>query len=248
MERDLNRRDFIKTVAGAGAAALSAHVGIAFAGQSRGTPEQKAAPTGKTITMIALPYAQDALAPYISARTVDLHYNKHHMSYYTQLTGWIGTHPEFANQTIDELILKNRYGIEFAEAVFYYSILLNNHNFYWQSLKPKAGGAPTGAIAALVEGSFGSYEAFRKRFIDEAMHLGVGWVWVALDGKALKVYWSEYHDTPILKGYVPLLACDVWEHAYYMDYQNDRRKYVEAVLDHLLNWEYAETRLSSSGR
>jgi superoxide dismutase, Fe-Mn family len=246
MERNVSRRDFVKTVAGAGAAvALASQGGRLFAGQTPAVQSAKTAPV-KTITMVTLPYAQDALAPFISARTVDLHYNKHHMSYYNQLKGWIGAHPEFQNQTLEELIAANQGGIRFAEAVFQFSILLYNHNCYWMSLKPKAGGQPKGKIGSMIDGSFGSYQAFRKQFVDEALHLGVGWVWVVLDGKAIKAYWCEYHDSPLLKGYVPLLTVDVWEHAYYMDYQFERQKYVEAVLDNLLNWEYAETKLAAA--
>lgn len=203
---------------------------------------------GKTISMVALPYAQDALAPFISARTVDLHYNKHHKGYYELLTGWINTHPEFQNQSLEELIAQNQGGIRFAEAVFDTSVLLYNHNWYWMSLRPKSGGQPKGTIASYINGSFGSYSAFRKQFIDAAMELGIGWVWVVLDGKAVKVYRSEYHDSPLLKGYVPLLAVDVWEHAYYLDYQDDRQKYVEAVLDNLLNWDYAQVRLAAAAK
>jgi len=240
MKEKLTRRDFVKTAAGAGAAlALASTQSVLFAQ----TP-QAGKTAAKAISMVTLPYAQDALAPFISARTVDLHYNKHHLSYYTMLKGWIGTHPEFANQTLEELIVANKGGVRFAEAVFDYSILLNNHNWYWMSLKPKAGGPPKGKMGALIDASYGSYDAFRKHFIDEAMQLGVGWVWVVRDGSAVKAYRSEYLDTPVLKGYDPLLTVDVWEHAYYMDYQNERQKYVEAVLANLLNWEYAEANLA----
>ncbi len=243
MEKKQSRRDFVKTAAAAGAAlALAAPAGRLFAQ----TPKS-AKPGAKSITMIKLPYAQDALAPFISASTVDLHYNKHHMSYYSMLKGWISENPQFANQTLDELILANRYGIRFAQAIFEYAILLNNHNWYWPSLKPQAGGQPKGHIGDLINQSYGSYGAFRKHFIEESMQLGVGWVWVVGDGKTVKAYRSEYLDTPLLKGYKPLLAVDVWEHAYYLDYQDQRQKYVEAVLDHLLNWEYAEATLTAGG-
>lgn len=197
----------------------------------------------KDVAKVKLPYAEDALAPSISARTVDLHYHKHHESYYVMLKGWIGTHPEFQNQTLEQLIRANQGGIGMAEAVFNYSVLLNNHNWYWLSLKPKAGGAPKGKMANVVAVSYGSYDAFKKTFIDEGMKLGVGFVWVVQEGEKVLVYRSEYHDTPLLKGYQPLLAIDVWEHAYYMDYENERQKYLEAVLANLLNWDFAESNL-----
>lgn len=245
MERSVSRRDFVKTAAGAGAAlAIASHTDLLFAAGEEKTPDS----AGKFISMVSLPYAANALAPYISERTVNLHYNKHHMSYYTTLKGWIGAHPEFQNQTLEELIGRNKGGIRFAEAVFQYSVLLYNHNWYWTSLKPKAGGKPKGQIASLIDGSFGSYQSFRKEFIDSAMQLGVGWVWVVRDGRAIKVYRSEYIETPLLKGYDPLLTIDVWEHAYYLDYENDRQKYVETVLDNLLNWDFAEARLAMAGK
>jgi Fe-Mn family superoxide dismutase len=241
MEKPYSRRDFIKSTAAVTAAvALSSHQTI-FAQTTQPTAQ------AKDITLIKLPYAENALEPFLSARTVNLHYTKHHQSYYTLLKGWLGTHPEFQNMSLEELILKNQNGVRFEEAIFQYSILLNNHNWYWQSLKPKAGGAPKGKMNAMVMASYGSLDGFHKAVIDEAMQLGVGWVWIVQDGAALKAYRCEYRDTPLLKGYKPLLAIDVWEHAYYLDYQNDRRKYVEAVINNLLNWEFAEMNMERKG-
>jgi superoxide dismutase, Fe-Mn family len=235
MEKNCSRREFMKTAAQAGAAlTLASAPGMLFA------ETKPSASAEKTVTMVKLPYAMNALEPFISARTVDLHYNKHHQGYLTRITGWIDTHPDFQNQTLEELILKYKNGVRFEEAIFQYSILLLNHNWYWQSLKPKAGGAPKGKIEKMIVASYGSFNAFKKAILDESMKLGVGWVWIVQDGDKIKAYRSEYLDTPLLKGYRPLLAIDVWEHAYYLDYQNDRQKYVEAVLNNLLNWEFAE--------
>ncbi len=242
MAQQCSRRDFIKSTAAATAAIAFSSTQDLFA-----QPAQPATSQAKTVTMITLPYAENALEPYISARTVNLHYTKHHHSYYSLLKGWLDTRPEFQNQTLEELILRNKNGIMFEEAVFQYSILLNNHNWYWQSLKPKAGGAPKGKIDKMILASYGSLDGFRKAVISEAMQLGTGWVWIVQDGEALKVYRCEYRDTPLLKGFRPLLTIDVWEHAYYLDYQNDRQKYVEAILDHLLNWEFAERTLARKG-
>ena len=141
------------------------------------------------------------------------------------------------------LIHKYNGGIMFDETIFDIAVLLHNHNWYWPSLKPKGGGAPKGQIEKRILASYGSYDMFRKAFIDESMKLGVGWVWVVLDGDAVKAYRSDYHDSPLVKGFRPLLAVDVWEHAYYLDYQHERKKYVEAVLDNLLNWDFAEKNL-----
>ena len=237
-----SRRDFIKSTAAAAAVAS-----LSSASSLLAQAQQADVQLGKGVSMVKLPYAENALEPYISSRTVNLHYHKHHLSYFTLLKGWLGTHPEFQNVSIEDLILKNKDGILFDEAIFQYSILLNNHNWYWQSLKPKAGGAPKGKLEKMLVASYGSFDGFRKAFVEEAMKLGAGWVWIVQDGEALKAYRTEYRDTPILKGYKPLLAIDVWEHAYYLDYQDERQKYLNAVLDHLLNWDFAEANLVKKG-
>jgi Fe-Mn family superoxide dismutase len=239
MDAAITRRDFIKTAAQAGAAlSLAAVPGSVFA-------ETKAsAPAQKTVSMVNLPYATNALEPFISSRTVDLHYNKHHKGYFTAITGWISANPDFQNHTLEELILKYKGGIRFEEAIFQYAVLLLNHNWYWQSLKPKGGGQPKGNIEKMIVASYGSFDAFRKAVVDEAMKLGIGWVWIVQDGDKIKAYRSEYVDNPLLKDLRPLLAIDVWEHAYYLDYQNERQKYVEAVFNNLLNWEFAEKNLA----
>lgn len=243
MEKHVSRRSFMKTAAGATAAiALASGADLIFAEKSKSAAAP--APALKKITMVELPYGMSALAPTISERTVNLHYNKHHKGYFTYLSGWINSHPEFQGQTLEELILANKGGIRFEEAVFQYSVMLYNHNWYWQSLKPAGGGVPKGKIEKMIVASYGSFDAFRKTVVDEAMKFGIGWVWIVQDGDALKVYRSEYIDTPLLKGYKPLLAIDVWEHAYYIDYENDRQKYVEAVMANLIHWDFAEANLA----
>jgi Fe-Mn family superoxide dismutase len=239
MEKEFNRRDFIKTAAGAGAAiALASAKGSMVFGQT-------AQPATKSIVMEKLPYAENALEPSISARTIKEHYHSHHQEYYTRLKDYIDSHSDYQGMTLEELIHKYNGGIMFDETIFDIAVLLHNHNWYLPSLKPKGGGAPKGQIEKRVLASYGSYDTFRKVFIDESMKLGVGWVWVVLDGDAVKAYRSDYHDSPLVKGFQPLLAVDVWEHAYYLDYQHERKKYVEAVLDNLLNWDFAEKNLES---
>jgi superoxide dismutase, Fe-Mn family len=237
MEKGFSRRDFMRTVAGTGAAlALASARGTdVFAGEAQ--------PAVKTIVMEKLPYAIYALEPSISARTVQLHYHSHHQEYYDKLKLYIDSHPDYQGMTLVELIRKYNGGIMFDETIFDISVLLHNHNWYWPSLRPKGGGAPKGKIGKLITASYGSYGAFRTVFLDEALKLGVGWVWVVKDGDAVKAYRSDYHDSPLVKGFQPLLAVDVWEHAYYLDYQHDRKKYVETVLDNLLNWDFAEKNL-----
>jgi Fe-Mn family superoxide dismutase len=233
MDTRQDRRSFMKMAAGAGAA-------LAFNSVHGSALAEQGAPPQNTISMIKLPYAENALEPAISARTVNLHYNKHHKGYYNLLKAYVDSHPEYQKLSLTELIQKYKNGILLDETIFDISVLLYNHNRYWQSLAPKAGGVPKGAMEKHIAASYGTYDAFRKTFIDEGMKLGVGWVWIVLDGGKLKTYRSEYHDSPLQKGYLPLLTVDVWEHAYYLDYQSDRQMYIEAVLDKLLNWKFAE--------
>ena len=239
MEKESNRRDFMKTAAGIGAtlALASAQNSFVF---GKSAPQ----PAAKAISIVQLPYGKDALAPTISARTVDLHYEKHHKGYFTTLKAYVDSHPEYQNLSLEELIAKNRGGILLDETIFDVSVLLYNHNWYWQSLKPKAGGVPKGKIGKMIVDSYGSYAAFRTSFLGEAIKLGSGWVWVVQDGDKVLTYRSDYHDTPLVKVVRPLLAVDVWEHAYYLDYQNERERYVEAVLANLLNWDFAEKNLA----
>jgi Fe-Mn family superoxide dismutase len=245
MQTETNRREFFKLAAGAGAALAlaSAKNSMVFGEEPLDTNTHAGE---NEIVMVNLPYKETGLEPWISGKTVNLHYFKHHRGYYTMLLNYIHTHPAYQKQTVEELIKGNKQGsVLLDEDIFDISVLLYNHNWYWPSLSPTGGGVPIGQIGSMIKNAYGSYDAFRTIFIDESMKLGVGWVWVVRDGKTVKVYRSEYHDTPLLKGYEPLLAIDVWEHAYYLDYLNDRQKYVEAVLDHLINWEQANTKLNT---
>lgn len=245
MPKETSRREFFRLATGAGAvlALASAHGSKIFGEES---------PEGDTVSntdkhgiaMVNLPYEEASLDPWISEKTVRLHYFNHHRGYYNTLRAYIHSHPEYQQQTVEELIRNNQGQVLLDETIFEISVLLYNHNWYWPSLSPTGGGIPKGKIGELIATAYGSYDAFRTAFIEESMKLGVGWVWVVRDGEAVKVYRSEYHDTPLLKGYEPLLAIDVWEHAYYLDYQDNRKKYVEAVLDHLLNWTQAENNLN----
>jgi Fe-Mn family superoxide dismutase len=243
MQKETSRREFFRLAAGAGAALalISAKNSMVFGEE----PQDTNTDTGENgIVMANLPYKETSLEPWLSEKTVRLHYFKHHRGYYTMLRNFIHTHPAYQQQTIEELIRGNQGRILLDEDIFDISVLLYNHNWYWPSLSPTGGGVPTGIIGSMIKKTYGSYDAFRTTFIDESMKLGVGWVWIVRDGKAMKVYRSEYHDTPLLKGFDPLLTIDMWEHAYYLDYQDERNKYVEAVLDHLINWEQAEKKLA----
>jgi Fe-Mn family superoxide dismutase len=185
-----------------------------------------------------LPYTIDALAPHISKETLEFHHGKHHQTYVTNLNNLIpGT--EFENLTLEEIVKKS------TGPVFNNAAQIWNHTFYWHSLAPKAGGAPTGAIAEAITKNFGSFEKFKEEFSKVAIGtFGSGWAWLvkAKDG-ALKIVSTSNAATPLTDGVKPLLTCDVWEHAYYIDYRNARAKYVESFWN-LVNWEFANANLA----
>jgi Fe-Mn family superoxide dismutase len=182
-----------------------------------------------------LPFAKDALEPHISARTVDLHYEKHHKGYVEKLRKEIEGKPE-ADRELEEIVCASD------GPVFNFAAQVWNHDFYWRSLRPDGGGRPEGELLARLEQAYGSFEDFKRELADAAKgEFGSGWAWLVLDanGRA-RVRSSSDAENPLGTGQVPLLTIDVWEHAYYLDHQNDRAKYVEAVVDHLLNWEFAQ--------
>ncbi len=191
-----------------------------------------------------LPYAEDALEPYISKKTLYFHYNKHHLGYAQKLNEMAK-----ANNLIGlslEEIIKKTYGDPHLTSVFNAAAQTWNHSFYWTSMKKNGGGLPTGAIKDLIDKTFGSFETFKKQFIEAGATLfGNGWVWL-IQGKdkTLKIIATGNADLPLVHDQTPLLTCDIWEHAYYLDYQNRRKDYVEVFLDHLVNWEFANQNLS----
>ncbi|MGH8370598.1 MAG: superoxide dismutase [Gammaproteobacteria bacterium] len=180
-----------------------------------------------------LPYAMDALAPHISKETLEFHYGKHHKAYVDKLNSLIpGT--EFENAGLEDIVKKAK-GVMFNQAAQIW-----NHTFYWHSLSPKGGSEPSGKLADAIKQSFGSFDAFKKEFSDKAAgQFGSGWAWLVkkTDGK-LAVVQTGNADTPLTGSDKPLLTCDVWEHAYYIDYRNARPKYIEAWWK-LVNWEFA---------
>ena len=235
MDNDLlktNRRDFIR-LAAAGSVLATMH--------ASGFPVFAVETAKGLIPLVKLPFPANALAPFISEKTVNQHYNSHHMAYYKQVTGYVKANPDYAKTALDDLLKKTKGGILVEDSIYNMGILLWNHNFYWQSLKPKGGVKEKGALAKAVTGSFGSIDKFKKAFVDTAMDVGIGWVWLVktADNK-LKVIRTVYHDGLITANFTPLLTLDVWEHAYYMDYGNDRKKYVENYLNNIANWDFAE--------
>jgi Fe-Mn family superoxide dismutase len=181
----------------------------------------------------ALPYANDALAPYISAETIEFHYGKHHQTYVTNLNNLVpGT--EFESASLEDIILKSSGGI------FNNAAQIWNHTFYWNSLTPKGAGQPTGALADAINETFGSFEKFKEEFTKCAVTtFGSGWAWLVknADGSLALVSTSNA-GCPLTAGQTPLLTCDVWEHAYYIDFRNLRPKYLEAFWV-LANWDFA---------
>ena len=179
-----------------------------------------------------LPYAKDALAPHISAETIEYHYGKHHKAYVDNLNKLIpGT--EFENMPLEDIIKKATGG------VFNNAAQVWNHTFYWNCLSPKGSGAPTGALAQAIEKAFGSFDKFKEQFANAGMtRFGSGWAWLVknADG-SLAIESTGNADNPMKDGKKPLLTCDVWEHAYYIDYRNARAKYIEAFWN-IVNWDF----------
>ena len=190
-----------------------------------------------------LPYAQDALDPIISGATVALHYGKHHKGYIDTLNRLLaGT--ELAHLSLEHLIAETAGKTEKA-AIFNNAAQSWNHTFYWSSLRPKGGSAPSAALQQQIDASFGSLDACRKALATEATtQFGSGWAWLVQEGARLKVVKTSNAETPLTKGVRPLLAIDVWEHAYYLDYQNRRSDYTSAVLEMLINWDFAAANLA----
>lgn len=189
-----------------------------------------------------LPYAQNALEPVISANTISFHYGKHHKAYVDNLNKLIaGT--EFASLSLEAIITQTA-GKADKIAIFNNAAQAWNHAFYWKSLTSKGGGEPPVALKIKIEVSFGTVDACKKELVTAATtQFGSGWAWLVLDTDKLKVIKTANADSPLIKGMKPLLTIDVWEHAYYLDYQNRRPDYVNAVLDKLINWSFAADNL-----
>lgn len=189
------------------------------------------------IELPALPYSNDALAPHISPETIEYHYGKHHRAYVDKLNGMIkGT--EFENMSLEEIVKKS------AGGMFNNAAQVWNHTFYWNCLQANGGGQPTGALADKITADFGSFDKFQEEFTQAAAtRFGSGWAWLVKkpDGK-LAVCSTANADTPLTAGDTPLLTCDVWEHAYYVDYRNARPKYIETFWK-LVNWDFVSKNL-----
>ncbi|MFP2924250.1 superoxide dismutase [Pyxidicoccus sp. 3LG] len=188
-------------------------------------------------TLPDLPYKKDALAPHISAETLEFHHGKHHAAYVTNLNKLLDGKPEL-NQSLEEVILKSEGG------VFNNAAQVWNHTFYWNCMKPDGGGRPTGDLADAITRDFGSFEKFREEFANAAAtQFGSGWAWLVLEKGKLAVTKTGNADLPMKHGQKALLTIDVWEHAYYIDFRNARPKYIDTFLEKLVNWDFVSQNL-----
>jgi Fe-Mn family superoxide dismutase len=190
-----------------------------------------------TFTISELPYSNNALEPHISRRTLDVHHGKHHRGYVEKLNkAIVGT--DFEGMAIEDIIVKARDASRIG--IFNNAAQAWNHAFLWDSMSPDGGGDPQGDLQSAIVSSFGSMDEFRDRFRKAAIgQFGSGWAWLVRDGDELQILSTGNADTPITEGKRALLTLDVWEHAYYLDYQNERDRYVDAFLENLVNWEFA---------
>ena len=193
----------------------------------------------------ALPYDYTALDPYISKSTLEFHHDKHHAAYVNNYNGLVKDTP-FDSQAIEDVI-KAVAGDASKAGIFNNAAQAWNHTFYWNSIKPNGGGTPTGALAEKITADFGSFEAFVDEFKKAgATQFGSGWAWLVLDGGTLKVTKTGNAENPLTTGATPLLTMDVWEHAYYLDYQNRRPDYINDFLTKLVNWDFVSANFDAA--
>ena len=222
----VTRRQFVEAAFAVTGAAAAGRVGVAAAAH----------------VLPPLPYTESALAPVISANTIGFHYGRHHRGYLDNLNKLIaGT--SFADLPLEKIVAATA-GKPDQTAIFNNAAQTWNHTFYWQSLRPGGGGEPPAALKQRIEAAFGSVDACRKELAAAAVsQFASGWAWLVADRGSLKVVKTGNADTPLTSGVTPLITIDVWEHAYYLDYQNRRADYVSAVIEKLLNWEFAAKNL-----
>lgn len=202
----------------------------------------QAAQSGSQYVLAPLPYPDTALQPVISANTLSFHYGKHHKTYVDNLNNLVAN-TDLAGKSLEDIIRASA-GQADKAAIFNNAAQVWNHMFYWHSLKANGGGEPSAALKQKIEASFGSVEACKKEFAQAALtQFGSGWAWLVVDNGKIAVAKTGNAETPITKNMRPLLTIDVWEHAYYLDFQNRRADYANAILDKLINWDFAEANL-----
>jgi superoxide dismutase, Fe-Mn family len=190
----------------------------------------------------ALPYEMAALEPHMSAKTFEFHYGKHHAGYVTNLNNLVKDTP-MADMSLEDVV-KGSFGDASKAGIFNNAAQVWNHTFFWHSMKPNGGGAPTGALAAKIDADFGGLDKFKEAFKTAgATQFGSGWAWLVNDGGTLKVTKTANAENPLVHGQTPLLTMDVWEHAYYLDFQNRRPDFISTYLESLINWDFAAANL-----
>lgn len=194
------------------------------------------------ITLPDLPYAKDALEPHISAKTLEFHHDKHHQAYVTNLTKLIaGTDME--NMSLEDIIKKSA-GDAAKAGIFNNSAQVWNHTFYWNCMKKNGGGKPSEKLMKKIDAAFGNFDKFIEEMKNAAVtQFGSGWAWLVLDGDSVKIMKTSNADCPLAHGQKAILTIDVWEHAYYLDYQNRRPDYVATFFEKLVNWEFVESQM-----
>jgi len=193
-----------------------------------------------------LPFAKDAFIPHFSAETFEYHHEKHHNAYVTNLNNLIQDNQELIGMNLEQII-KTSFNTN--AAIFNNAAQVWNHSFFWHSIKPSGGGKPSGIMLEYLERDFGSYEEFVAQFKQAALtQFGSGWAWLVYSNNKLSIVKTANAETPITQSMSPLLACDVWEHAYYIDYRNKRPDYVSTFIDHMINWTFASMHLEKLTR
>jgi len=233
----LDRRAFLA----AGGGALAAGILLGSNAVAQGAP-----PAAHKLP--DLPYPTDALEPSIDKQTMEIHHGKHHQAYITNLNNALANHPALASKKLEDL-LKDLAGVPEAirAAVRNHGGGHHNHSLFWTSLKPKGGGEPKGGVESAINGAFGGFASFKEKFTGEAARLfGSGWAWLVARGGKVEIVTTPNQDSPLLQGAVPLLGLDVWEHAYYLKYQNRRADYIAAWWN-VINWDEVGKRLQAAG-
>jgi len=204
-----------------------------------------AASTASPLSLPPLPYPENALEPVISAKTLSFHHGKHHKTY-VENTNKLIAGTELADLPLEQIVISTAGRPERA-SIFHNAAQAWNHEFYWRSLSPTGGGFPSHALKLRIDSAFGHLEALKEELsLAATMQFGSGWAWLVLDGAKLRVVKTDNEENPLIADMKPLLAIDVWEHAYYLDYQNRRADHVHKVLDKLINWDFAAENLGAA--
>ncbi len=243
-----SRRKFLKGLTAlAGVSVVTSKIGVSNMSASAALKvhSQVAEQSSSPFTLPDLPYAANALEPVISANAFSFHHGKHHKAYVDKANELVaGT--EYASMSLEEVIKKTA-GDSSKGVLFNNVAQIWNHTFFWNSMKPNGGGLPTGAIAKKIDEDFGSFDKFKEEFKNAGMtQFGSGWVWLVLENGKLKVTKTPNADLPMAHGQVAILTCDVWEHAYYIDFQNRRPDFLTAFLEKLVNWDFANKNLAAA--